>query len=593
MPVPNLNDPLDIQRPALEILMEQINVENTTELLVSDFLFSVPSPATLVFSDINTKVTLTPKVTSGYFGSRDIYYKRMSIANILNNEDVEIIVTTETLLSEIIPQIITKFGINLTTDDYIDTTLPVVNPLNPDAVLSVIISIKPESYLFMGTGNLVLGERTVITDDFGVSRDYFITTDVGANAVYTNNLFVLDSTFTMSQSFNLFKNATDITKCRIDDFTILSNNDICLRGEFGFDVAIGAAPLQTYDVKTVFISSTGNIKSVNVDVLFGDITFKNLITNRNVDKVYVVDKTDIIGTKTNRVYRYNNDGTLDSAFTLTALSYVPDCLRIDDDGKIYTASAQRLANSPVSPTVAEEHIRIDRFLPTGAIDVGFTPVTIGTTGAVAITPVVDIKPFKQLGAWILLKPLHGVSTANASPLINLLPFVPGSTANDGSFNPLFRINYDGSYYTPFKPLLLNNTDDSIFVDSVDVKVDTKAINGSNTKVSYLANRRNPLNGYLQKSLVSYNPNGSQVMLTNSSIVDEVKWDSIKEVVPLLNGNSVVYGSAKVKLPSGGWSNSLDRVMLYNKDSQLIRTLFVAVSASAVSVFKVDVNEIEN
>lgn len=591
MPVPNLNDPLNIQRPPLEILMEQINIENSTELLVSDFVFSLPEAATLSFSDINTKVVISPKPTSGYFGTREIFYKRMSIADILQNEDVEILTTTEVDLEEIITQINTKFGINLTADDYVNVTLPTVDPLDPDAVLTVTVAINPDSYLFMGTTNLVLGPRVRISDEIGVARDYHILTDAGADSIYENKLIVMDTTFGISQAFRLFKNAIDITKCRIDDFIILNNTDICLRGEFGFDVALGVTPLQTYDVTTVIISSTGNIKSVDEDVLFGGVGITNFITNRNVSKVYTIDQADEIGTSSNRVYRFNNDGTLDSAFTIPNLPYIPACLRLDDEGKIYTASAQRLATTPTSPLVAEEHVRIDRFLPNGQIDVGFNPVIITTTGVGTITPVVDIKPFNLLGAWILLKPINGTSTSVQSPVINLLPLVPGGTATDGSFNPVFRINYDGSYYTAFKPLLLNNSSDTVFIDTVQITADTLAVNGSNEKVSYLANRINPINGYLQNSLVSYKADGSLVQLVNASLVDEIKWDTIKEAIALSNGNTVVYGSGKVKLSNGGWSAAYDRAALYNKDSQLLRTLFTVASVTPVNIFKVGVNEI--
>lgn len=592
MPV-DLQAPLDITKTPLEIIMEQINVENNTELLASDFTFSDPEVVTLVFSEANTKVKITPKVTSVYYGSRDIYYKRMDISQILNNELVEIIPASETLLSQLIPQINSAFGINLTADDYNDTTLPVVNPADPDAVLSVAINIKPTSYLFFGTGNLVIGSRIRPVDEVGVSRDYYIVTDHGANAVYTNTLKVFDTVYNNSQTFQLFRNCFDITKFRIDDIIVLSNTDICIRGEFGFDAAIGVTPLQTYDVKTVIMSNLGNVKVADTGYLFGDVSFRKFITNNAVDKVYVIDTANVIGTNPSRLYRYNNDGSLDTAFNPVSLSYVPDCVAISPDGKFYTASPERNGALPASPTVTDRHIRIDRFLTTGAIDPSFTPLTITSTGSAPVTPVVSIKPINYLGCWVLLKPINGVSTGGNTPIINLLPLVPGTTAIDGSFNPVFRFNADGSYNTQFKPLLLNNEPSSIFIDSVDTKVGDSLVNGTNTVVSYVTNHVNSINGYTYREPVSFDSTGKPLSNISALNSGEIRWDSILQMSGLTNGNSIVTGIARQKKLSGGWGNPLATAAVYNKNSQLLRIMYAPVNTGTPYViYNLAVNEIE-
>lgn len=591
MPIPNLNDPLDIQRPAIEILMEQINVENNTELLASDFVFSAPTAATLVYSDVNTQVTITPKVTSGYFGSRTIYYKRMDINQILSNDQVEILTTTETLLSHIVPQINTKYGINLTTADYIDAPLPSINPAEPDAPLSVIVAIKPTSYLFTGTSSLVLGHKVFDTDETGTHRNYYVVTDTGADAIYTNKLLAFDSTFTLSQAFNVFRNAINITKFRIDNVIVLGTTDICLIGEFGFDAAVGSSPLQTHDVKTVFISNTGNIKSVSTNALFGGAGITNQVTNRNINKVYLLDKNNTLSLNTNCVYRFGLDGVLEGSYNPLGLTYVPALIRVDDLGRLYTVSSQLNSTSPVSVSTPHKHIRIDRFTPLGVIDPTFNTVVITSTGTADVTPVIDVRPFQQLGAWVLLKPIHSTGTNSDSPLINLLPLVPGGTATDGSFNPLFRINNDGGYYQNFKPLLLNNEPSSVFIDDVSIVTDSFSINGNNNGAAYITNRVNPITGYTHKAPVSYKANGVQVRVINNLLVDEIRWENIKEVVPLTNGNFIVSGNGRVKMTSGGWSNAFDRAVLFNKDSQVIRTIYTAMSTSVVTIQHLKVNEI--
>lgn len=594
MPV-DLNAPLDITKTQVQILMEQINVENNTELLASDFTFSAPEVATILFSDANTKVKLTPKVTSLYYGSRDIFYKRMDISKILSNENVEIIPTpAQTLLSHLIPQINSAFGINLTADDYNDTTLPVVNPVNPDAVLSVVVNIKPTSYLFFGTTNLVIGAKIRPVDEVGVSRDIYVVSTEGANTVYTNTLKVFDTVYNNSQTFQLFRNCFDVTKFRIDNVIVLSNTDICLRGEFGFDAAIGTAPLQTYDVTSVIVSALGNVKAASVPYLFGDQTFNKYFTHKVIDKVYTIDTADIIGTNASKVYRYNNDGSLDTAFNMPSLSYVPTTIAIAQDGKIYTASPELTGPPPATPTTPTNHVRIDRFLPSGLIDPTFNAITITSTGSSAVTPVVAIKPITLLGIWVLLKPINGVSTAGNAPVVNLLPLVPGSTANDGSFNPVLRFNIDGAYNSQFKPLLLNNEPTSVFIDSVETVAGDSILNGTNAVVSYVTNHVNSVNGYTYRELISYDSAGKQISNITALNTGELKWDTLQQVVNLSNGNNIVRGIGRKRLTTGGWSNPIPTVAIYNKESQLLRTIYAPLSSGTPFVIsKIAVNEMES
>lgn len=591
MPI-DLNASLDITKTPEEIIMEQINVENNTELLASDFLFSEPEVANLIHSEANTKIKLIPKATSFYYGTKDIYYKRMDISQIINNPNVDVIVTTETLLSDLIPTINSLFGINLTQDDYVEATLPVLDPANPDDPLIVAISIKPTSYLFYGTGNLVLGAKTRYTDEVGVSRDYYVITDADSDTVYSNKIRAFDNSYLPSQTFTALKNCFNVTKFRADDIIVLKNSDIYVRGEFGFDAAIGLTPLQTYDVTSIIMSGYGNIKLATNDVMFGDFALESFASHKDINKLYVVDKNNSIGINTNRLYCFNYDGTMDSAFSTPALTYVPDCIAVNANGSFYTASPEILGPLPTDPGVTQKHIRIDRFTSNGEIDLTFVPVTITSTGSASVTPVIQIKPITLIGAWVLLKPVNGVSTGGNTPIVNNTPFVPGATAIDGSFNPVFRINSDGSYYTQFKPLLLNNEPTTVFINDADTVVGTSLLNGLNNTVSYVTKHINPVTGYTHREPVTFDISGKQLIELSTLTVGNLRWDIVQSMVSLSNGGIILNGTARQRLPAGGWKNPLPTVAIYNKNSQLLRILYSPVTTGVPAVVsKLVVNEI--
>lgn len=584
----NINDPLDINKPAIEILMDKINAENLSELDVGDFLFSAPTAATLTFSDINTKVVLTPKVSSGYFNSRDIFYKRIDIAQILDNRNVEILVTTETLLSELIPQINTLFGINLTADDYVDTAIPA---LVDGVEHSVVVQIKPTSYLFVGTTNLVLGERAETIDDAGYARNIFIVTDSEDAVVYENKLVVLNSDFAVSDNFVPMRNATDITKHRIDKMIPLSNKDLYLGGEFEFSAAVGANPLEALVCGSIILSPTGAVKATSPGLMFGPGVLSLYGLNRGVDKVYVVDPTGLIGVNANNLYRYDNTGALE-AYGAIGIAYTPTLIRLCDDGKLYTVSPEYTAPLISDPLTSAKHIRIDRLNIDGTLDNTFSTVYIRSTGVADVTPVLDLRPLNSAGAYVVLKTIHGAGTDGFTPIVNDVPFVNGLDPIDCSFNPVFRFNQDGTYNTTFKNILLNNDPDSIVIDGAEFEVNDTVLSDGQSKVAFLTKRINTLTGYTHRSPISFTSLGNVVNIAPSRMSNDIRWITAEKMVPLITGKFLVYGQGHTRLPAGGWSTASSLVALYNESSQLEYVIYKPTVAGLGNplIYNLAVNE---
>lgn len=585
----NINDPLNINKPAIEVLMDKVNAENLEQLDVGDFLFSPPVATTLAYSNINTKITITPKVSSGYFNTRDIFYKRIDIAEILDNKNVEVIVTTETLLSELIAQINTLYGIYLTADDYEDTAIPAVVP---GETHSVIVQIKATSYLFIGTANLILGEKVTPVDDSGYSRNIFIVTDSDEPLVYENKLVVLNSDYFESDNFVPMRNATDITKFRVDKLLTLSNKDVYLGGEFEFSAALNSNPLAPIVAAGIILSPTGAVKSASPTVLFGPGALNLYGQNKGVDKVYVVDPNALIGVNANNLYRFTNEGLDDGGYGAVGIAYTPTLIRLCDDGKLYTVSPEYTAPLVSDPLTSAKHIRIDRLNIDGTLDGTFSPVLIRSTGVGDVTPVVDLLPLNSAGAYVVLKTIHGAGTDGFTPIVNDVPFVSGLDPTDCAFNPVFRINQDGTYNTTFKNILLNNDPSSVVIDNVNIQINDPVLSYGDNKIAFLTNRINTLTGYTHRAPVSFTSLGSIVNIAPSRMSNDIRWINAEKIVPLITGKFLVYGQGYARLPSGGWATASALIALYNESSQLEYVIYKPIVAGLGNplIYNVAVNE---
>jgi len=106
------------------IIVDLINETNAgagmTEALLDFGLPTVPTgtPAR------NTELTVTAKAGSGYSGSVTLKYNRVDMAEIPGALNVEYTKGDAENISDLIPEINARYGINLQAEDYVDAPLP-------------------------------------------------------------------------------------------------------------------------------------------------------------------------------------------------------------------------------------------------------------------------------------------------------------------------------------------------------------------------------------------------------------------------------------------------------------------------------------
>lgn len=591
--MPNPNDPIDITKPATELLIEQFNVLNNTNLNHNDFLFSTPETASIAATEINTKVILSPKVSSGYYTDREFYYRRIDVAELFNNDKVEITFTEDDEnLSDIIDQVNTKYGIYLQSSDYVDVPLPDYSELATNPNPSIVVAINPESYIYVGTGNLVLGERVRPIDNYNYTRNILVVTDSEDPGTFENDVVLLDTEYKKAGYFKIFRNTTQIDHFRVDKVIPLSNRRFYLGGQFEFDASLNGDPLQSYECSGVIIDTFGMITKASVEPLFGVGNNQHYGRNKNIDKIYLADVESLITPAAPvKLYKYDVDGELDDEFD-PQLSYDPIMVRVDSGGKIYTVSPQFTGPLPNDPGTTGKQVRIDRLNSDGSIDNSFSPVNIRVNGNDDVMPLMDLLPMDGGGFFACFKPVYGTSVLSSYPIVNDVPFVTGSDPTDCAFNPVFRINQSGGLVSAFKTVLANNKPETVMIDNVGLTEDRFSLVYADNKLSVLTYRNNPITGFAQFGVMNMSVSGNINNIAPERYVNDIRWDSIVAFNRFDNGQFILSGLGRIKLQTGGWGNVQHLMASYNQSAQLTGIVYqpVVVGTPNAQIYGVNIVE---
>jgi hypothetical protein len=150
----------DLTKAPLQILIDQINADNAgVTLLSSEVTVAAPAVET---GATNTSIVFSAiEPTSRFTGNQTFFYNRLNLGTVLNagNKDFEFETALDTL-AELIAAINTRYGINLTTDDYTSDNFPVVGA-EPGETHAVNITAKAGSLIFIGAGSVNV-VRTVV-----------------------------------------------------------------------------------------------------------------------------------------------------------------------------------------------------------------------------------------------------------------------------------------------------------------------------------------------------------------------------------------------------------------------------------------------
>lgn len=553
---------LDIQKNSKEILVDYINQENDSNLLVNDFVFDTPQSITVTASGKNTKIKLTAKLTSVYYGFREVFYKRLNFSDIFNNEKTPLINKTALKLSELIPNINNLYGINLTEDDYYEVDIPPFDYSNPDMVRIVTIVSKPESILFTGSYDFVLNNKVVVPiDDDNISRIFYVH-QTGYNSIdYKKTILSITNIGTANENFFLLSNATTITTFNINRMLLKSNGEIVLLGDFTLTYINSNQVSNNIIAKTLLLNDDGSIKNHYTDFLYNQNPEIVYIENSLVEFKYVIDPT--LNLSANDVYRYKEDGLLDSAYEITGIGYAPVSITLCNDGCLYT----------VSPIVNKEY-RIDRLLSSGELDPTFTTIFISGVGVNNPLTVTQIKPVYNNGLWLLLYPAYGVSINSISCKINDVAIVPEGITSTFAWNPILKFQEDGSWNKTFSNLLTNNSDKSIYLTSGSTlrPVDSVLV-GDENNITFFTYKSNPITGFDHKQPITFDYAGKLLPLNGIDYQNQFRWVDCKEVFSQYNKQTIAYGTMLLPLTSGGYSEVSSCITRYSHNGSSLSLIF--------------------
>lgn len=137
-------DPSNTTQDALSILVQNFNESRALEKQINMVDFEYDNPAVDVFSGSNPRSTVLrvrPLLSSGQVGHIALRYERIDLNQL---SDYQHVAGASSRVSDIIDSINARFGINLTSRDYVDVNLPLSGN-------TVIVPTKPISYLFYGS----------------------------------------------------------------------------------------------------------------------------------------------------------------------------------------------------------------------------------------------------------------------------------------------------------------------------------------------------------------------------------------------------------------------------------------------------------
>lgn len=166
----------------IDALRKQSGTNLTRDQFLENFVLADPARPTSVSPRKNTSVKVTAKLESKYFGTKTAWYNRIHVSEL---GVIEVTRTTETKVVQLLPQINTKYNLNLTAFDIINFdlltsqvgTFPIILPIDPTSLMfydgefiPTIDNLTPPPPVAWDTG-MLLSSYCVGFDRMGVFSD--------------------------------------------------------------------------------------------------------------------------------------------------------------------------------------------------------------------------------------------------------------------------------------------------------------------------------------------------------------------------------------------------------------------------------------
>lgn len=586
---------MDINKPAKQLIIEDINVLNNTALLYTDFEFGAPTPATVLSNpNINTSITITPNQTSPYYNSIDWKYHRMDIGSILSTQAVGLLPGSAQYLSELLPQINTMFGINLTMDDVEETLIPIIDPLHPEITQNLIIQCKLGSLLFTGSGSITLGAHFYPVPDAndGKARYLYVTsTGYGVNSTEAT-IDCVKINGEPLESWQYFKNATALTSSVITS-SFLTTAGVVVNGSFTFRARLtGDATEFDYNANCVLLNPvTGYV--LNAWSHEGFIASSTVTGQHLNNAVYKVDAVD-------KIIKFNPVGDKEVTYTPT-ISYVPELIHVDNIGRVYCVTPEFSASASWHGGLTAKQRRIDRLLPDGTIDFDFNPVTIGASVSVAdsfrvlsISSISDANPSSHVGVgfYINLNTTNNSSTASVVPVVNGKPFVPTGVSTQYAYNGVIKLLDNGLTDPLYQTEIPSVHPTAVIKQPFTFPIGEQSIAASSAGVLFLTNKDNPVTGFTHRQPIGFNAKGEPNLLSGFQYYDSYRWTRIDKVKDLTNGMMLVTGTYIQRLPSGLWTTDTLAACLYNRYGVPVQPIWRQAIASLTPAVVINIMQRE-
>lgn len=564
---------LDITKAPEQILMDKFNAVNALNLSVDDWVFGEPQSSTTV--GYNTKVTLSPKATSQWYASFTLYYNRMNIATILDNDLVSVPRGGALQLSDVITDLNALYGLNVQPEDYFDSPLSIINPNDLDAEVPITFSCKPGSFLFYGTYQLVLNRVVPVVDPVTAeAADIYIVVNQPFEAVDKSTIVCNGSDGQAIAGFRFLRNVSAKTFISVTEMIRLKSNDLLLLGTFQFTSDFTGSN-QTYSVNSIVMSPSGAVKVAQNNLFGANIANSKRYYTHGDDYVYIVDPADTRGSNLG-FYRCDQNGAFDLSFSLLSLEYQPTDVYPTKEGKFYTVSHVfygdwDIDNNPATLPVSVPQLRIDRWLSSGDVDPSWTPTIIRATGGNTPWPVVHIEQNYVAnvpsGVYIGFEPFDVPNSQDNVPVINGVDMIPGGEPVYG-FLPIVKLLQNGLIDSAYNPRQVSYSPEAVF-DHTDVELERNCLASTDQGCVFMTSIKNPITGYRQRLPLYFNADGTLVRLSGDEYVNTYRWTNKAQIFALDNGNFVAYGKARLFDPVSGWQDPRDIVVSYQKDARAL------------------------
>jgi hypothetical protein len=312
----------------------------------------------------NTKVEFLPTLAAPFLNKFHLKYKRMNVSDIFGAPYTFVESQNYATLYELLSNINTELGINLTTDDVEDA--PINYPAGEKP--NVVVKTKATSYLFYGEATVSLDEDHQGTQPpFSNSAIYVSHGPINQNTI---DCYGVDGSRAVNYKF--LNNVENIIRCDIDSIHSTEKDILVIVGEFELVSTnlsfINPAVIYT----TLTMDRTGRLLSARETKSLLQIAEQgDIARDALLDFYYVcgINPMTVPPEDSNDkgVYRLFANGTVDRSFNVA--NFPEDVVAIEcSENYLYMISV-----------TSGSIYRIYRFYKDGAVDNDFSTVTFSSS----------------------------------------------------------------------------------------------------------------------------------------------------------------------------------------------------------------------